>query len=524
MHDEVIDVINAYVESLNVEHIPKLMHRLPFLEKLEKSYNTAKFKPTYGSVHLHNGDLVTVPVFDMKTMILSILHDKTLMQNHNFAPGLDIFTGTLNDDCVENNTFGEIHTGDAWNQAVHRFSGEGKYMPLGLVVFGDKSHSNLNGTLSLSPVTFTATFFNSAVRNNPDCWQPMGYIPNLAHANVGGGKASDKSQNEHNCLAYVLKSLIDLSEAGGIRTIVMGRLVHVKPFIMYFIGDTEGFNKWLGHYNSSKPRVHRPYRDCHCSFGDLSNSNPLCVYTEAIKFRRAKRMVESENHTIDGLQCLSRQSRHNINNALYQSRLPLSDGIHGANRMCPPELLHVLDAGLMMYILESLQGLISGGQCRDDLINQHYRMYKRIKHQSERDLPRGAIRSGLIETTRCQSSERKGNFFLLMCIAHTNDGELILRHELGLTPTRWRNWRLFLRIYLAMGEWFHASRPKEEVRNARGGIGDVIEGLKELFPRKADSHGYNLPKMHGLTKMQTYMCLFGSGMNFYSGAGEASHK
>jgi len=30
--------------------------------------------------------------------------------------------------------------------------------------------------------------------------------------------------------------------------------------------------------------------------------------------------------------------------------------------------------------------------------------------------------------------------------------------------------------------------------------------------------------MHGMTKMQTYMKLFGSGMNFYCGPGEAVHK
>jgi hypothetical protein len=32
------------------------------------------------------------------------------------------------------------------------------------------------------------------------------------------------------------------------------------------------------------------------------------------------------------------------------------------------------------------------------------------------------------------------------------------------------------------------------------------------------------PKMHGITKMQEYIKLFGSGMNFYGGPGEAAHK
>ena len=30
--------------------------------------------------------------------------------------------------------------------------------------------------------------------------------------------------------------------------------------------------------------------------------------------------------------------------------------------------------------------------------------------------------------------------------------------------------------------------------------------------------------MHGITKMQEYMTLFGSGINFYGGPGESAHK
>ena len=236
-------------------------------------------------------------------------------------------------------------------------------------------------------------------------------------------------------------------------------------------------------------------------------------------------MLSKEDNQITGKTYLILRSRHNIKNAMYQARLPLSDGIYGVNRMCPPELLHTLDAGLSIYILESLQDSISGGQCREDLDKAHMQiMYRTIKRQSERDLPRGAIRSGLIETTRCQSSERKGNLFLLLCIGHTTAGALILRHELDLAPGMWKQWLIYLQMYLGMEEWFHDSRPKEEVQNARNAIGAVIQSLQYFFPRKRDSHGYNIPKMHGLKKVQYYMCLYGSAMNFYGGPGEASHK
>ena len=107
----------------------------------------------------------------------------------------------------------------------------------------------------------------------------------------------------------------------------MGREVIVKPFIHFFIGDTEGHNKWLGHYQSSQPGTSRPYRDCHCSFAELNAPNPKCTYTLASEFRRWTRLVDN-NQGLDqvskerkktGLAKLKSISRHYIHNALYQS-------------------------------------------------------------------------------------------------------------------------------------------------------------------------------------------------------------
>ena len=183
-----------------------------------------------------------------------------------------------------------------------------------------------------------------------------------------------------------------------------------------------------------------------------------------------------------------------------------------------------MDAGLTMYMFESLQRLVGEGICHDRLDKQHVIMFYRMKQQSERDTPRGSIRNGLIDTTRCQSLEWKGNFFLLMCIAHTTAGSAILKEKLGYNNRQWNEWLTFAKLYLSMEEWFHDSCLKEEeVRKSRVAIGIVIEMMQELFPR-ADGHGYNLPKMHGMTNMQEYVWLFGSLMNCYSGPGEASHK
>ena len=220
--------MNTYINSPNFDKATPLLKRQPFLKLVNDDFNTSTLRPTYGSINLHNGSLATVPVYDMKTMILSILHDDTLMRNNNFLPDLNIlFTGDVNDGCLENNHFGEIHTGGAWLPAKNCICGSvGKYMPFGIIIFGDKSNTDQHGSLSVTPVTFTATFVNRRVRNNPDFWRPMAYLPNLVHGKGSGGKPKETVQDEHNCLAYyALKSLIDLSEAGGIRTVVMGKEV-----------------------------------------------------------------------------------------------------------------------------------------------------------------------------------------------------------------------------------------------------------------------------------------------------------
>jgi hypothetical protein len=55
-------------------------------------------------------------------------------------------------------------------------------------------------------------------------------------------------------------------------------------------------------------------------------------------------------------------------------------------------------------------------------------------------------------------------------------------------------------------------------------IAKVLHLLQAFFPRPDNTNGYNIPKMHGMTKFVEYMILYGSAMNFYGGPGEANHK
>jgi hypothetical protein len=98
-------------------------------------------------------------VFDMKEMLVSILTDKILMSNTNFAEGYNVLTGDANSNNLCNQKYSEVHTGDAWLPARDRYCANPNHptMPVGLIVFGDKSHTNLHGTLVLTPIIFTLT-------------------------------------------------------------------------------------------------------------------------------------------------------------------------------------------------------------------------------------------------------------------------------------------------------------------------------------------------------------------------------
>jgi hypothetical protein len=94
-------------------------------------------------------------------MIISVLSGPSVMNEKNFAVEFNVLTDEVYNHPA-NNKYGEVHTGDAWLPARNRYCQNETDMPVGLIVFGDKSHTDLHGALSLTPIIFTLTLFNRA--------------------------------------------------------------------------------------------------------------------------------------------------------------------------------------------------------------------------------------------------------------------------------------------------------------------------------------------------------------------------
>ncbi len=89
LYDDIVDSFNDYVLSSNFDKYARLKSRKSFYRVMTHLW------PKHHNVILHNGEEVTVPIFDAKSMILDLLTNPFNMDKANIAEGYDVFTGDV---------------------------------------------------------------------------------------------------------------------------------------------------------------------------------------------------------------------------------------------------------------------------------------------------------------------------------------------------------------------------------------------------------------------------------------------
>jgi hypothetical protein len=437
-----------------------------------------------------------------------MLHDPEKMRHENIADGYDLFSGKVTSPITQYN---EIHTGDLWQEARDYYCGSDlNAFPLALVCFYDKTHTDLHGSLSCAPFIATFSFFNEKCRNNDKFYSVLGYIPNLGYglSKSNNKKPRDKLQDEHNCLKLITNQIIALNRQGGFQTYILGKLVTVKTWIHFIAGDTSGHNNLVGQYNSSNAA--QPYRDCHCSLLELSDSVANCELITRDQYTLAK---------TSGI--LKEYSIHDINNAFDD--VPFGDRQHGIFGCIPAEMLHVSGNGIMKYQLEIVNSIVGYGKNSKNKLHKldvlHHNLVHDATRQSERDLPRMSARNGVTDGTKMSASERVGNMFMLLCAIHTNDGASLF--EDGLKNINIAADQLVdcMKLQLSFEKWVNDSNNIDDVHGAVDVLKVLIESIQTCFPRD-DANGWHIPKMHSLAKMIHYVRKFGKAKNFSGQIGE----
>ncbi len=131
---------------------------------------------------------------------MSMLTDDQIMNPNNIAQGYNLFSGKSEEGQGHDDVYGEIHTGNIWDETVHRFCGDHpQNMPLGLVIFGVKSHLDLKGALSTISIIFTFTCFNQDARNKVENLRPLSFLPNLGHGALSSKNDTSKKGPHIKC-------------------------------------------------------------------------------------------------------------------------------------------------------------------------------------------------------------------------------------------------------------------------------------------------------------------------------------
>jgi hypothetical protein len=73
-----------------------------------------------------------------------------------------------------------------------------------LILFCDKSHTDLNGKLTLEPLNVTLGIFKRETRRLVEAWRTVALIPNLSLVLPKGISADDKSEDLHYILDQIL--------------------------------------------------------------------------------------------------------------------------------------------------------------------------------------------------------------------------------------------------------------------------------------------------------------------------------
>ena len=71
-----------------------------------------------------------------------------------------------------------------------------------------------------------------------------------------------------------------------------------------------------------------------------------------------------------------------------------------------------------MYQFQVLNDVIDSANLVK-LDTMHQQLSLSVQRQSERNFPRGSVRNGILDSIKCQFTERRGNLFCLLCITAT---------------------------------------------------------------------------------------------------------
>ena len=475
-----------------------------------------------------NNRFYPVPVHNAQAMIESLLYSSLAKDDANllFPNPVDPFAPPP----IEVTNIADIDTGHVYRNAYNKLCHRPNHVLSGIICYIDKLATDRHGHLSLEPVYFTLSIFKQHIRNRPDAWRPLGYIPNIGLMSKAESthamKSSAKVQLYHDILSQIFASLVDLQGKDGLpyqfnyRGNVYNSLL-LFPLLVV-LGDTESHDRLCGRYNSRGSGVARLCRHCNTPRSETDNVD---YDWDHILPEEVQRVIDANDK--EGLKALS---QHPIRNAFYEG-ICLGGNTRGIHGMSPGEPLHVLELGLFKMMIEGFYvnlGYKPGSKSYPKILQLldvcARKIGKALGHQSDRNLPRTYFPNGVTGGTKLAGHEMNGVILVLLILCKMTDTRKLLYSSKYFEAHHLRGWIKLFESVLVWRWWLKLSSvPLAEIQGSEYSTHKLLKLYRSVVKRQ---HGSKLLiiKFHLCLHFLENQLDFGVTSNVDTGPMESNHK
>jgi len=469
--DDIVDLLRESKRKNIVLDPEQLRTRIHFLKHLENRFKSPIPQSiivglegfSSNDIQYSRGlrDTAEIIWYDFKEQALDLIHDIKIWGN------LDNFKGTIDPDNPfsgksprTDGLIDEVVDG-AWYKRTYEeckaIAGDEDFLILGVILYCDKTGTDVYQRAGLEPMSFTFTIFNRECRYRSESWRVLGYVPDLemkssaykAKQRLGLVGKGRPCHNYHTCLHKIAYSLkMNQGKDESIREWVrIGDYVAFKRIffpLAYIIGDSQSQDKMCGRY-LAYANVARMCRACdvspedsdnpyhNCNFISMDDVNDLCL--TALKLYKPEEygvgdeldsFDEDEIHEakLEAHENLRLLSQHMHINAFKD--IWLGSNTYGLLESLPHDMMHAFLHGVLMYVIEVIMSPLTPTEkykldgIVDDIVVP-------VRSSLKKDYPRCSFTHGITNLTLLTADERAGVAFVLALVAASKPGSDMLK-------------------------------------------------------------------------------------------------
>jgi hypothetical protein len=475
-YDELMTVLRE--ECLSRKFNPA-DHRIPSREtlvsRLQKQFGAPQPTTTFISLESHfdqksvddmpQYDNVAVIHFPFVDQLQDLLLDSTLFGDinnlvvdpHDPYSKYHPYPGCLD----------EVHDGTFYSDIQIPQGEEDKCIVVPIMIYVDKTGGDVNQRFGSEPFVFTTSLLRRKIRNNPEAWRHLGFLPELyskssAEKTVSSGSMKKKgvsARNYHKCLDVILASFQKAQQDPPSLFVRAGDEVkYVKVLTPICLVSADGLcaDTLVCRKKSYSKETARMCPSCLVSSSECSNPNHKCSYVrqETIELltRTAIGMEELEpdlwkNHIdytltnrtqVYKFRVLENRRRriashlldvklgtHRVMNAFFGMDFgPSPHGIFGALRA---DIMHAFEAGMIAKVLAiTFDPIPPTLLSRIDRFMDLILHKKRLRSAERESYPRVNFTRGFTRITLLTCNERVGSLLGLAILLATKQGAEML--------------------------------------------------------------------------------------------------